>query len=147
MLELLETLPRLPAEMEFMELHKGRLAKEPRKFNVRTKMVKKALYWLKEHQPAYRNITICEERLRLLEEGLTEDGQIVLPRLECPAGINIDAQMGNMGEQSAPTTTGNHKLFQNLTKVGLILVQMCCTTFVLVLSFVGFIFFVPLNIV
>ena len=87
-----------------MELHKGKLASEPRKFKVRVAVVKKALEWLLENHPAYANIKICNERLQILEKGLVgaNKDQIVLPRMEVPHGVTDVLNLGNMGEQSAP---------------------------------------------
>ena len=109
MLELLEVLPRLPKEMDFIELWKGRLTKQPRKFKVRVHVVKKALIWLKTNHPAYRNIEISEAKLQELEEGLVgvDHDQICLPRVAVPKNVDLWDNKGNMGHQSAPTAHTN----------------------------------------
>jgi len=114
-LELMTLLPRLPEEMEIVELYKGRLARPPRKFKVRVAMVRRALEWLQEHHPAYRDIQICEEKMKRLEDGLIKE-QMVIPRIEVPKNMELHANLGNMGsnqdtkrfgEQAVSTSNGD----------------------------------------
>lgn len=106
-LKLMTLLPRLPEEMEIVELHKGRLAGPPRKFNVRIKMVRKALVWLKKNHPAYFDIEIDESKMRRLEEGLV-DQQLVVPRIEVPKHIDLHANLGNMGSNQDKNKSDYH---------------------------------------
>ena len=95
----MEMLPRLPEEMEIIELHKGRLCREPRKFKVRVFYVRRALNWLKKHNPAYFSIEISENKMQRLEQELV-NGQMVIPRMEVPKHIDLFDNQGNMGDQA-----------------------------------------------
>ena len=118
MLQVLELLPRLPMEMEFMELHKGKLAKEPRKFKVRVAVVKRALEWLLKYHPAYSNIKISVAKLEMLQSGLVgkNKDQIVLPRMQVPKGVANVIDLGCMGEADVPGKDYNP--FEQIDPVG-----------------------------
>ena len=94
--ELGNLLPRLPHEVQVIELEReaGTRGGRMREFRVSRVKVEAALRWLVRHNPAYRDIEISNDRLEILD-GLA-DGQLpvrVVPRRqdeddsgECPRG-------------------------------------------------------------